>query len=129
MPRRRDVLQPPMELAATGTYTMPDRDASKTNGQKTVVVVLEIYSNASSSGSATLSIQTGTDTPPKPYTHGADGGYITPTGGTFTIAATTVGVQQPITLSALADNLRFAVTPNTLNGIIRFSITVYYTDV
>ena len=129
MPRRRDVLQPPMELAAAGNYIQPDRDASQTNGQKTVVVFLEIYSNASGTGTAALNIQTGTDTPPEPYVHGADGGYVTPTSGTFTIGSATVGVQQPITLSAIADTIRFTVTANSLNGIIRFSITLFYTDV
>ncbi len=129
MARRKIVLQPPMELAASTTYTQPDREAIEVNGQKTAVVFLEIYSNASSTGSATLNIQTATDTPPAPFSHNAAGGFITPTGATFTIAATTVGTQIPITLSALGDLMKFSITPNTLNGIIRFSISVYFTDV
>jgi hypothetical protein len=118
-----------MELAASTTYAQPESEAVRCNGAKTVTVWLEIYKNGSSSGSATLAIQTWTDTKPQPYSRATGGGPLTPTGATFTIATTSLGMQQPIQFSVLADFLRFNVTANTLSNPIAFSITVFFTDV
>lgn len=129
MPRRREVLQEPMELAASTTYAQPESRAIRCNGAKTVTVWVEVYKNGSASGSATLAIQTWTDTGPQPFVRASNGGPVTPTGATLTIATTSIGTLQPIQFSVLADWLRFNITANTLSNPIAFSITAFFTDV
>ena len=126
MARRKVVLLGPMELAAGGTYTQPEREAVDVGDAKTATVFIEIYRNGSSSGSATLAIQTATLTPGKPYST-ASAGFVS-LGTPFTIGATTVGTQAPLTFTTLGELLRVTITPSTLNGLIQISITVLFTD-
>jgi hypothetical protein len=127
MSRKVAILQEPFELPATTTYAQPEGQAIVVVEPKVAVVVLEIYQNTNSSNSATISLQCGTRTKPGPYVR-TNSGFVTPTGASFSVAALQTGTAQPITMTLLADLLRFNVTANTFTTAIRFSLTVYLTD-
>lgn len=127
MSRKMAILQEPFELPALTTYAQPGREAVALVECKVAVVVLEIYQNTNSSNSATISLQTSTTTQPGPYVR-TNEGFVTPTGASFSVSALQTGTAQPITMTMLADLLRFNVTANTFTSAIRFSLTVYLTD-
>ena len=120
------MLQAPMELPASSTYTQPEREAIDVGGAKSAVVFLEIYRNSGGTGGPlTVNIQHATRTPGDPYVTGSTG-FVT--SGTFSITTATVGTQVPIGIAALGELMRFTISGTAITAAIQFSITVYLYD-